>query len=234
MALGSYDANGIWNFGESDNIAPFSTTLNKLATSTSSAFTADRARISTLEQNTLSGLTPITPTSVTVSGGTAAVSGLGAVTHTGTTSVSLNGIFKSDFTNYRILWRQTAASANGNAWVRARAAGSDETSTNYNRAGYYINVLGGGAFSQAVSNNGICGSTTATTDPFGFVTFDISGPYINKRTVWVSDNMANDSGQWQAFKQSCVLNTSTVYDGMTFSQTAGTLSGVITVYGYNQ
>lgn len=51
MATGLLDANGIWNYGEDDNIALFSDLLNLGTESTSDAFTADRARLSTIESN---------------------------------------------------------------------------------------------------------------------------------------------------------------------------------------
>lgn len=51
MATGAYDANGIWQYGEDDNIALFSDLLNLGQESTSDAFTDDRARIAFLEQS---------------------------------------------------------------------------------------------------------------------------------------------------------------------------------------
>lgn len=46
---GFYDANGVWKYGETDSIALFSDTLNKGMTSVSSAISADRTRLTTLE-----------------------------------------------------------------------------------------------------------------------------------------------------------------------------------------
>lgn len=51
MATGAYDANGIWQYGESDPIALFSDLLNLGQESTSDAFTDDRSRIAFLEQS---------------------------------------------------------------------------------------------------------------------------------------------------------------------------------------
>lgn len=51
MATGYYDANGIWQYGEDDNIALFSDLLNLGQDSTSDQFTNDRARIAFLEQS---------------------------------------------------------------------------------------------------------------------------------------------------------------------------------------
>lgn len=51
MATGAYDANGIWQYGEGDNIALFSDLLNLGQESVSDAFTDDRARITQVENN---------------------------------------------------------------------------------------------------------------------------------------------------------------------------------------
>lgn len=51
MATGYYDANGIWQYGESDPIALFSDLLNLGQASNSAAVSSDRARISFLEQS---------------------------------------------------------------------------------------------------------------------------------------------------------------------------------------
>jgi hypothetical protein len=54
MAAGAgfYDANGVWQYGETDAIALFSDTLNKGMDSVSDAITADRTRLTTLETAT--------------------------------------------------------------------------------------------------------------------------------------------------------------------------------------
>jgi hypothetical protein len=54
MAAGAgfYDANGVWQYGETDAIALFSDTLNKGMDSVSDAITADRTRLTALETAT--------------------------------------------------------------------------------------------------------------------------------------------------------------------------------------
>jgi len=57
MAVGAYDANGIYQYGESDPIALFSDLLNIGQESTSDAFTDDRSRITFIENNLEAGST---------------------------------------------------------------------------------------------------------------------------------------------------------------------------------
>jgi hypothetical protein len=49
MASGALDANGIYQYGEDDTVAPVSSFLNLLASSTSTQLTADRSRLTGLE-----------------------------------------------------------------------------------------------------------------------------------------------------------------------------------------
>lgn len=51
MATGANDSNGIYQYGEDDSVSPFSTLLNKLAGSVSSAVGAIRSDIGTLQQS---------------------------------------------------------------------------------------------------------------------------------------------------------------------------------------
>jgi hypothetical protein len=58
MATGAYDANGIWQYGEDDDIALFSDLLNLGQESTSDAFTDDRARITLIEDTLDEAISP--------------------------------------------------------------------------------------------------------------------------------------------------------------------------------
>lgn len=58
MAAGYYDANGVYQYGESDPIALYSDFMNLGQASVSSQFTNDRARIATLENTVSGGNTP--------------------------------------------------------------------------------------------------------------------------------------------------------------------------------
>lgn len=51
MATGSNDSNGIYQYGEDDSASPFSTLLNKLASTVSSAIGSIRSDISTVQQS---------------------------------------------------------------------------------------------------------------------------------------------------------------------------------------
>lgn len=233
MALGSYDANGIWNFGESDNIAPFSTTLNKLATSTSSAITADRARIATLESGSLSGLIPIKPTSVTISGGTATVNDLGVVSWgSGTTTVTLNNVFSANYRNYRFIHRGNPNTDSNNE-VRLRFANGGIPFTT---DGWYCGLTGidyNGTSRNFPVGNGSSGIIGVQTQ---IAIGDIFNPFESGYNTWGTiQNIARISGVGNCFQSgSYSTTTSRSYDGITIFLSAGSYnSGSLQVFGYN-
>ena len=76
-----------------------------------------------------SGLTLIAPSSTANSGGSVSTSG-GEVTYTSVSSVSLNGVFSSTYTNYLIMVDSLITSTTADILLRWRASGTD-TTTNY-------------------------------------------------------------------------------------------------------
>lgn len=232
MATGAYDSNGIWKYGEDDNISLFSTTLNKLADSTSTALTADRSRLSTLEAGSNAGLIPVIPTSVDKAGtgSSVAISSLGAVTFTTCTSLSLNGVFSAAYRNYRIVISDNLASVDSTSFVFGlRNGGVDRTASSYLYEGFYINATGviNGVYSggATVSNLGY----TSSNPGRGTSTLDIFGPFSsNMQTTY---NSVNTSNFW--YSQRGHLHAETIQnDGFTIFPGSGNISGIVQVYGY--
>lgn len=170
-----------------------------------------------------SGLNLITPTSIANSGGSASASG-GAVTFTGVTSISLNGVFTSTYENY-ILALYLTCSSTGNLNIRMRAAGTDNTSANYQSMQLYA--------AGSVGNAALTGQTAMTV---GFsanelVTgnIDLFRPALAEYTTF-TDVMARNVGPvlsvWTGGH-----NVATAYDGMTLIAAAGGITGKIRVYG---
>ena len=233
MAVGSYDANGIWQYGESDNISPFATTLNKLASSASSAFTSDRSRLATLEAGSLAGLIPVAPTSVSVAGGTAAANSVGTVTFTNATSISLNSVFTSKYKNYRVMLNFTGFSANNDVFLRLRAAGTDSTSS-YTYAGNVMNTAS--AAGSWVANNASyfhLASNFATYANRARHFFEIWQPQSPIFTSIFWNSFADNGTVWNHLTASGTHTVTAQYDGLTLYPSAGNMTGTITVYGWN-
>lgn len=236
MALGSYDANGIWHYGESDNIALFSDTLNKLADSASSAITADRSRIATLEAGSLSGLIPIVPQTVQYTGGTVSTNTLGVVTFAGSTAVSLNGVFTASFKNYKIIWNLYASSPSGGAawYMRLRNGGSDASTADYYSGG--IDLAASTVTGINTSGNqllvGSLGSTY--TSEFAHGSMELYRPKETKATGYNYQSACVYSGNnYSSIRQGEFTQTNS-FDGFSFYPGgAGNMSGTVQVFGFN-
>lgn len=232
MAVGTYDANGIWHYGESDNIAPFSTTLNKLADSASSAITADRARISTLEAGSLSGLIPVVPSSVEKSGGTASVNGVGLVTFANVSSLSLNNAFTTNFANYKVIISGGCIASIINTALRLqmRLAGVNSAANFYQNGSVQVGSATPAAYTT--SNIAWLDLGAMTTNNYYSAVFEIQSPRVATKTLFQGLAAGYNSGI-ASFSITGLHDVATAYDGLTLYVAAGTFSGTIQVFGYN-
>jgi hypothetical protein len=168
----------------------------------------------------------ITPTSVAGSGVT--LSG-GQVSMSAATTTSVNGCFTSAYENYQIVIRYQNSSNGPNIFARFRLAGTD-AATNYN----YQNLDAGGtsvttgrSSSQA---EGLIASGGAIGNPDELIVMNVSGPALAAATSVFSNNAGTLSGIYMRIT-AMRHTTATAYDGITISQSAGTLTGTLRVYG---
>jgi hypothetical protein len=184
-----------------------------------------------------SGLVPIAPTSVTVGSGTGTASTNGTVTFTGATTVLLNGIFSSTYTNYRIVFQAYGVSNANNLRARISLAGTVATAgqytagfeaVDYSSAAAWTYIGGGGSVHAAMGwlENG---ATTASA-----LAFDIYNPAVAVKTWWNGFTTGANAGT--ANSGGIVMGqheATTAYDGWQFFNSAGTnMTGTVSVYGY--
>lgn len=180
------------------------------------------------------GLTQIVPTSIVKgASGSASVSTGGAVTFTGTESISLNGCFSSTYQNYRVIVNLSAVSNLGtNIFFRFRASGTDNTS-NY-AWGELFARDNGTSFATGNTNTGVSsawqiiysyGVETATS-------IDFYSPQEARKTLGSFIGWGGDSSTWYSIMGGGVHNTTNQFDGLTIYPSSGTIGGSIRVYGY--
>lgn len=183
------------------------------------------------------GLKNVVPTSVVVGSGSATVNSNGSVTFTGVSSVSLNGVFTSTYRNYRIVYTARNVAANTqSSWIRLRNAGTD-VSTNYiwqgpdgviNSAGTNSNSSVGGWNSSGM----LIGYVTPTS---GSGTVEIMEPAIAASTGFHCASQGLNSST-NAFYSRLIQGENSIgssYDSYTVYPQADTITGTMTVYGYN-
>lgn len=171
-------------------------------------------------------MTLIIPTSTANSGGSVSTSG-GAVTYTGTTSVSLNGVFTSTYANYLIVVSSNTSSADLNCQMRLRASGTDTSGSSYFWAQVYGDYTNG-SVAGGSSNGGaeFLIMQPSSTTKIGQNIY-LNSPEKAENTTFSS--IGGNRGTLNSFGG--ILKNTTQYDGFTILQNTGTQSGVIRVYG---
>ena len=180
------------------------------------------------------GLVVMTPTSIAYSGTSASINSDGSVAFSAVTSLSLNGVFTSDYDNYQISL-QTKNSSMGDCQFRLRASGTDATGSNYTWQFIRANsttVSGARATSQT---EGYVMSFSGTTYTDGFALY-LFGPYLPQptasRSVSAYAGYASSGADIYDFATTHSLSTS--YDGITIIPAGGNFSGLLTVFGFAQ
>jgi hypothetical protein len=178
----------------------------------------------------VNGLELITPTSIVVtgSGSSATINAGGSVTFTTAATLSLNGVFTSDYDNYVIDMRGSGTTE-ANTQIRLRLAGTDSST------GYTYQQL----FADATS---VTGSRFTSTAPFsGYISavqrsgdnIYIYGPALAQPTAGRNVNAAGRSSA-AIVDYAWTHSVSTAYDGLTLFPQAGSSTGLIKVYGLAQ
>jgi hypothetical protein len=182
----------------------------------------------TADWGSRAGLAKIVPSSVAVGSGTGSASALGTVTYTGVSSVSLNDVFNSTYTNYRIVG-EFSSSTDQEVFLRLRASGSD-LSTSVYRVGLLQLGVGIASALSATANtsyNSLYLSNNGSAQAAGFVA-DIVAPNKTQAKFFSSQGTGR-LGYWSVAQ----IQDASAYTGFTILCTGGTtMTGTISVYGY--
>lgn len=179
------------------------------------------------------GMILITPSSVVKTGAssTATINASGSVTFSACNTLSLNGVFSSEFDNYMIDMRHSNTVDGVDVLVRLRAFGADSTGSNYT----YQQLNGNGSTvsgSRTTTTNGAFGLDS--TNRSGFTAY-VYGPNLAQPTA---SRSVGASGSSNAYIRDYAWthSLSTGYDGFTllYATTDRFTTGLIKVYGLRQ
>lgn len=171
------------------------------------------------------GLWKIAPTSVA---GTGVSLSSGQVVFSGSTAISVNGCFTSNYRRYRVEINYVNTVAQVLYW-RLRASGSDAVTNNYGYITAYRSYAAGaqGNFAGSALSTSVVGYGAANTS--AHLAFDIDAPQLAERTTLSGTCAWQDAAAWVGSQHSLA----TAYDGMTFFIASGGVSyGTINIYGY--
>ena len=139
--------------------------------------------------------------------------------------------FTSTYSHYKLIFNVTGS---GVLWIRGRMrTGSTDATTGYK----YQEIYAAGASLSASRSTtyteflDLILTGNGTINGIGF--FELSHPQETKPTGLLTQNLAV-TGTPEFTLRSQVLDNTTSYDSMTFYPTSGTMSGSISVYGFNK
>lgn len=176
------------------------------------------------------GIAIMKPTSVAATGkrGLATISELGSVTYWDCVTLSLDGVFSTEYDNYAISF----TFLNGNRiFCRLRSVGIDSTATSdYNDQRLQAQVDSVLASRTTVNGFWIIGQGGGICRDG--LNMNIYGPYLTQPTVFRSIGTIQTSHPGAViFDMAGTHELSTSYDGLTLYPEAGAISGMISVYG---
>jgi hypothetical protein len=185
-------------------------------------------RVTTLETYP-SGLVPIIPTSVTIGSGSSSTNSSGAVTFSGASTVSLNGVFSSAYKNYQIIIGDFASSNNAVAMrMRMRTSGTDNSAASYYQAGASAASANPVGYTSSGATNFLIGDSS--TSKFYSLSATLTNPFIASETAGVF-NLGGYSNAVTWIGGNLLHNGSASFDGVSIFPASGTISGTMQVYG---
>ena len=148
------------------------------------------------------------------------------------TTVTLDDIFTSSYTNYRLMVRYTTSTTNA-ASLQLRAAGSTASGANYNQGVLYQDGATASGFTQNSQTswvNLLVSSSTFNNSIF----IDLFATQLATPTLANSSTNVNLGAYTSNRVYTGALNhtLATAYDGFILSVTTGTFSGTYSVFGY--
>ena len=145
-------------------------------------------------------------------------------------SVTLDSIFTSTYTNYQIVWRLTS-SANVDMSFKLRV-GAVTSSTGYNWQRIYTDGTTNSGDRSASQTSFLMGGANGAF--FSQFTAQLYSPFVAEPTNLTIDSDISNGAYTSPLLQVIRGNHSvaTAHDGFIFSPSSGTITGVYTVYGY--
>jgi hypothetical protein len=177
------------------------------------------------------GLKVCTPTSISYSGTSASINSDGSVSFSACTSLSLNGVFTSDYDNYVVNIR-TRNSITGQGLQARLRDGSTDNVTASSYVAQYVVASSTSVVSNRSSATGWYFGSMSSNDNNGDTIY-LFGPYLAQPTAARNTNVCGDEGA-QIIDRAGTHNQSVAYNGITFSPGAGNFTGLLTVSGWVQ
>jgi hypothetical protein len=150
-------------------------------------------------------------------------------------SQSFNNVFTSTYVNYVITFNGTMATGT-DFYIRLRKSGTDATGgSDYNYMGYQM--IANSATLTGVNNDGnsliILGKGTNTIESIGNITTIFAPQVATRRTLFDISNVWYNNTRAESLRFQALHKVQDSYDGFTIFPSAGSLTGSVSVFGFN-
>jgi hypothetical protein len=162
---------------------------------------------------------------------TASATGLTKISTTTLSAVSsqsFNNVFTSTYDNYRIV--AFLSGSDVALKFRYRVSGADDSTSNYWWGGYYQGFGGTTTINPETGGGAVNTATIAGVSSLaGGFSADVYSPKLTNYTQLCAPSADSYNRQY-----SIQFRATTAFDGFTIYPTSGTLTGTVSVYGYNK
>jgi hypothetical protein len=156
---------------------------------------------------------------------------ISTTTFSASSAVNINNVFSSTYDNYRIVFHHSK-STSASSTIRLRVSGADETASNYGMTWIYLS----GTTIAQYQVNGTSFNLTGVSTSTQATVLDIITPFDNTfNTLIIGQTLTGIyatnpevASNWGRY------NANTSYTGLSIIPSAGTISGTVSVYGYNK
>lgn len=202
--------------------------VSKILTSNTSILTLASAS-ATYATKASTGLNLIIPSTIANTAGTASIGTNGTVSFSAASLVSLNDVFSSTYTNYRIVINVQSATSQVEFLYRMRVSGTD-----YSGIDYYSQLITGNSTSVAGERvaQGTSGTLAQITNNQSGIDAVFYRPFETVRTM-VTSTSANSIDTIRNRVVGSVLADGVSYTGFTLV-CSQTITGQVSVYGINK
>jgi hypothetical protein len=140
--------------------------------------------------------------------------------------------FTSTYNNYRIIFSKLIASGHDSTYMRLRAAGSDNTTSNYNFS--YIGVRSNNTtFNNAGASQTFFNIGSTRSVEYGGFSMDLYSPQTTQMTGFTSQWNGGETSHYNFGTTGGLFAATTSFDSATFYLSSGTWTGTYSVFGYN-
>jgi hypothetical protein len=138
--------------------------------------------------------------------------------------------FSATYKNYKVIYQLSAVSGANALRIRFRAAGSDNTASNYDFAEYGRQY--GAATAIVNESTGADNLYLVNSISYSALSIDVLTPQATAQTIMFSSVNGNNTTADGAFQYNARFTATTSFDAMTLYVSAGTITGTFRVYGY--